>query len=327
MDPRDLEEPILQDSVSRLTLYPIQHADIWHYYKVSEASFWTSAEIDLSGDVHQWKTLTDVERHLFSMILAFFASSDAIVNENLLERFCSEVKVPEARYFYTFQATMENIHGETYALLIDTLIPDAAEKLRLFRAIETVDCVKMKAEWALRWISSDAAFAQRLVAFAAVEGIFFSGSFAAIFWLKTRGLLPGLTSSNEFISRDEGLHTEFACFLYKQLKHRLDDNTILSIILDACEVEFSFWHYALPEPLPGMSADLMIQYVKFVADYLLVSLDVARYYNVSNPFGFMELISLQGKTNFFERRVSEYSRRGLNSNNVTDTLFTTNVEF
>ncbi|KAF9017957.1 ribonucleotide reductase small subunit [Hymenopellis radicata] len=316
-----LPEPILHESLARLMLYPIRDDECWELYHKALASFWTPQEINLSQDLIHWKQLKPTEQHLFSMILAFFASSDAIVTENLLSRFCTEVKLPEACSFYTFQSAMENIHSETYALLIDTLVPDAHDRLTLFRAIETVDCVKLKAEWALRWVSSDAPFGQRLVAFAAVEGIFFSGSFAAIFWLKSRGLLPVVTFSNELISRDEALHTQFACFLYTRLIHPVPAGIILDIIVDACEVEFAFWRHALPEALSGINCDLMIQYIKFVADRLLVDFGIHAHFRTTNPFAFMEFISLEGKTNFFERRVSEYSRAGVMSgNNVTDTI-------
>ncbi|KAI6003880.1 ribonucleotide reductase small subunit [Pisolithus albus] len=304
------EEPLLKESRRRFVLFPIQYHEIWQMYKKAEASFWTAEEMDLSKDIHDWNNrLNDNERHFVSHVLAFFAASDGIVNENLVERFSNEVQVAEARCFYGFQIMMENIHSETYSLLIDTYIKDAAQREYLFDAIETIPCVKRKAEWALKWISDDrSTFAERLVAFAAVEGIFFSGSFASIFWLKKRGLMPGLTFSNELISRDEGMHTDFACLLFSHLKRRPHPNTIERIITEAVEIEQEFLTDALPVGLIGMNAKLMCQYIEFVADRLLVSLGNEKVYNVTNPFDFMDMISLQGKTNFFEKRVSDYSK-------------------
>ena len=283
-------------------------------YKKAEASFWTAEEIDLSKDTHDWNNrLNDDERHFISHVLAFFAASDGIVNENLIERFSNEVQAAEARCFYGFQIMMENIHSETYSLLIDSYIKDPAQREYLFDAIETVPCVKRKAEWALRWISDKrSSFGERLVAFAAVEGIFFSGSFASIFWLKKRGLMPGLTFSNELISRDEGMHTDFACLLFSHLQRRPHPDTVERIIKEAVAIEQEFLTDALPCKLIGMNADLMCQYIEFVADRLLVSLGNEKYYNKSNPFDFMDMISLQGKTNFFEKRVSDYAKAGIN---------------
>lgn len=304
-------EPILQENPNRFVLFPIQHADIWQWYKKSEASFWTAEEIDLSQDMKDWNELNDGERHFISHVLAFFAASDGIVNENLAENFVNEVQYTEAKFFYGFQIAMENIHSETYSLLIDTYVKDNKEKDHLFRAIDTMDCVKKKADWALRWID-EGSFAERLVAFAAVEGIFFSGSFCSIFWLKKRGLMPGLTFSNELISRDEGMHCDFACHLYNEhLKQQLSEDTVRKIITDAVEIEKEFVTDALPVSLIGMNAELMCQYIEFVADRLLSELNCSKEYNSSNPFDFMEMISLQGKTNFFEKRVGEYQKAGV----------------
>src|SRR5687767_8601043 len=307
-----MTEPILVENKDRFVLFPIKYKDIWEFYKKAEASFWTAEEIDLASDLQDWNNkLNDNERHFIKHVLAFFAASDGIVNENLAINFMNEVQYPEARCFYGFQIMIENIHSETYSLLIDTYINDPAEKDRLLHAIDTVPCVKKKAEWALRWISNGS-FAERLIAFAAVEGIFFSGSFCSIFWLKKRGLMPGLSFSNELISRDEGLHCDFACLLYqKHLVNKLPKETVQKIITDAVEIEKEFVSDALPVKLIGMNSDLMCQYIEFVADRLLVELGNQRVYNVSNPFDFMELISLQGKTNFFEKRVGEYQKAGV----------------
>ncbi|PCH41270.1 ribonucleotide reductase small subunit [Wolfiporia cocos MD-104 SS10] len=306
-------EPLLTESWRRFVLFPIQYHDIWQMYKKAEASFWTAEEIDLSHDLWDWKLrLNDDERHFISHVLAFFAASDGIVNENLVERFSNEVQAAEARCFYGFQIMMENIHSETYSLLIDTYIKDQAQRERLFDAIETIPCIKKKADWALRWISDKrSCFAERLVAFAAVEGIFFSGSFAAIFWLKKRGLMPGLTFSNELIIRDEGMHTDFACLLYSHLRRRLHPRVILKIVTEAVTIEQEFLSEALPCALIGMNVKLMCQYIEFVADRLLVSLGNDKHYNVTNPFDFMDMISMQGKTNFFEKRVSDYAKAGV----------------
>jgi ribonucleoside-diphosphate reductase beta chain len=306
-------EPILEDNPNRFVLFPIQHDDIWNFYKKSEASFWTAEEIDLAADMVDWnEKLNDNERYFIKHILAFFAASDGIVNENLAENFVAEVQYTEAKFFYGFQIMMENIHSETYSLLIDTYIKDKEEKNHLFNAIETLDCVKKKATWALQWIDNGN-FPERIVAFAAVEGIFFSGSFCSIFWLKKRGLMPGLSFSNELISRDEGMHCDFACLLYTQhIVNKLPKSTVEKIIVDAVNIEKEFVCDALPVRLIGMNADLMSQYIEFVADRLLVELGNEKVYNATNPFDFMEMISLQGKTNFFEKRVAEYQKAGVN---------------
>ncbi len=304
-------EPILMDNPNRFVLFPIQHDDIWQFYKKSEASFWTAEEIDLSQDLTDWANLSDNERHFIKHVLAFFAASDGIVNENLAENFVAEVQYTEAKFFYGFQIMMENIHSETYSLLIDTYIKDTKEKDYLFNAIETLDCVKKKADWALRWIENGS-FAERIIAFAAVEGIFFSGSFCSIFWLKKRGLMPGLTFSNELISRDEGMHCDFACLLYNQhIQNKLPKETVRGIIADAVEMEKEFVSDALPVSLIGMNAELMCQYIEFVADRLLAQLGNDKIYNVENPFPWMDMISLQGKTNFFEKRVGDYQKAGV----------------
>lgn len=304
-------EPILQENKDRFVLFPIKHNHIWEMYKKAEASFWTAEEIDLSSDANDWANkLNDDERHFIKHVLAFFAASDGIVNENLAVNFMNEVQYPEARCFYGFQIMIENIHSETYSLLIDTYIKDPIEKDKLFHAIDTISAVKRKAEWALRWIDNGS-FAERLIAFAAVEGIFFSGSFCSIFWLKKRGLMPGLTFSNELISRDEGLHCDFACLIYTQLQNMLPIQQVSEIIKDAVAIEKEFVTEALPVRLIGMNADMMCQYIEFVADRLLLALGCPKAYNATNPFDFMELISLQGKTNFFEKRVAEYQKSGV----------------
>ncbi|GAC1429689.1 MAG: ribonucleotide-diphosphate reductase subunit beta [Chitinophagaceae bacterium] len=303
-------EILLRENKDRFVILPIKFPKVWEQYKKHEASFWTAEEIDLSSDLKDWAALNDGERHFISHVLAFFAASDGIVNENLAVNFMSEVQLPEARCFYGFQIMMENIHSETYALLIDTYIKDPAEKHRLFHAIETVPAVKKKAEWALRWIDNGN-FAERLIAFAAVEGIFFSGSFCSIFWLKKRGLMPGLTFSNELISRDEGLHCEFACLLYSMLHTKLSEEAVRGIIGDAVEIEKEFITEALPVALIGMNAKLMQQYIEFVADRWLTELGYGKMFNAANPFDFMEMISLEGKTNFFENRVGDYQKAGV----------------
>ncbi|SCU85782.1 LADA_0D09626g1_1 [Lachancea dasiensis] len=306
-------EPLLMENKRRFVLFPIKYHEIWQAYKRAEASFWTAEEIDLSKDLHDWNNrMNENERYFISRVLAFFAASDGIVNENLVENFSAEVQSPEAKCFYGFQIMMENIHSETYSLLIDTYIKDPKESEFLFNAIETIPQIKEKAQWAIRWIQdSDALFAERLVAFAAVEGVFFSGSFAAIFWLKKKGLMPGLTFSNELICRDEGLHTDFACLLFAHLKNKPDPKIVEKIITEAVEIEQRYFRDALPVSLLGMNADLMNQYVEFVADRLLVALGNDKFYNVTNPFDFMENISLAGKTNFFEKRVSDYQKAGV----------------
>ncbi len=323
-----VEEPILKENKGRFVLFPIQHNDIWEFYKKAEASFWTAEEIDLSQDLKDWENLNDGERHFISHVLAFFAASDGIVNENLAENFVAEVQYTEAKFFYGFQIAIENIHSETYSLLIDTYIKDSKEKDRLFNAIETMPFVKKKAEWALRWID-EGSFAERLIAFAAVEGIFFSGSFCSIFWLKKRGLMPGLSFSNELISRDEGLHCDFACLLYNNhLVNKLPKERVTEIITDAVAIEKEFVTDALPVKLIGMNAELMCQYIEFVADRLLMELNCDKVYNATNPFDFMELISLQGKTNFFEKRVGEYKKAGVSSKVEEETpKFTLDEDF
>jgi len=305
-------EPILEKNANRFVIFPIQHHDIWEWYKKMEASFWTAEEIDLSEDLGDWKNkLSEDERYFIKHILAFFAASDGIVNENLAENFVNEVQYSEAKFFYGFQIMMENIHSETYSLLIDTYVKDEVEKNRLFTAIEVFPAIKKKADWALKWIDSDS-FAERLIAFAAVEGIFFSGSFCSIFWLKKRGLMPGLTFSNELISRDEGVHCDFAVHLHnKHLVNKVPKKRIEEIILDALNIEREFVTESLPVSLIGMNAKLMTQYLEFVTDRLLVELNCNKQFNVTNPFDFMDMISLQGKTNFFEKRVSEYQKAGV----------------
>lgn len=323
-----VNEPILKENKDRFVLFPIQHNDIWEYYKKAEASFWTAEEIDLGQDLKDWQNvMTDDEKHFIKHVLAFFAASDGIVNENLAENFVAEVQYTEAKFFYGFQIAVENIHSETYSLLIDTYVKDPKEKDFLFNAIETLDCVKKKADWALRWIDNGS-FAERLVAFAAVEGIFFSGSFCSIFWLKKRGLMPGLAFSNELISRDEGLHCDFACLLYtNHLIERLPEDTVQGIIKDAVEIEKEFVTDALPVRLIGMNADLMCQYIEFVADRLLMELGCGKVFNATNPFDFMEMISLQGKTNFFEKRVGEYQKAGVMDKDKEKPKFSLDEDF
>ncbi|XP_068647778.1 ribonucleoside-diphosphate reductase small chain [Aristolochia californica] len=307
------EEPLLASNPDRFCMFPIRYPQVWEMYKKAEASFWTAEEVDLSQDNRHWENLTNDERHFISHVLAFFAASDGIVLENLAGRFMKEVQVPEARAFYGFQIAIENIHSEMYSLLLESYIKDPMEKSRLFRAIDTVPCVGKKADWALRWIDSAESFAERLIAFACIEGIFFSGSFCAIFWLKKRGLMPGLTFSNELISRDEGLHCDFACLLYSLLKQKPSAERVKEIVADAVVIEREFVCDALPCALVGMNRDLMGQYIEFVADRLLRALGCDKIYNVPNPFDWMELISLQGKTNFFEKRVGEYQKASVMS--------------
>ncbi|MDH4403015.1 MAG: ribonucleotide-diphosphate reductase subunit beta [Flavobacterium sp.] len=307
-----LAEPILQENKNRFVIFPIKHHDIWEWYKKMEASFWTAEEIDLSQDLNDWNNkLNDEERYFIKHILAFFAASDGIVNENLAENFVNEVQYAEAKFFYGFQIMMENIHSETYSLLIDTYVKDESERDDLFNALEVFPAIKKKADWALKWIESDS-FAERLIAFAAVEGIFFSGAFCSIYWLKKRGLMPGLTFSNELISRDEGVHCDFAVHLHNHhLVNKVPKTRIREIIVDALKIEREFITESLPVSLIGMNAGLMTQYLEFVADRLLVELGCDREYNTSNPFDFMDMISLQGKTNFFEKKVAEYQKSGV----------------
>lgn len=309
----DKNEILLKPELNRFVLFPVQFDDIWRMYKEAEASFWTAEEVDLSKDLIHWDTLTTDEKHFISMILAFFASADGIVNENLVTRFGREVQIAEARCMYGFQMMIENVHAEMYGLLIETLIKDKSKQKELFAAIDDVPVIRKKAEWAYQFIESeDAPFAQRLIGFACVEGIFFSGSFASIFWLKKRGLMPGLTFSNELISRDEGQHTRFACLLFtKYLQNKLAQDAVHQIISSAVDLEIEFLSDALPVRLIGMNSELMGQYIRFVADHLCVSLECEKIYNVNNPFDFMEMISLEGKSNFFERKVGEYRRNGV----------------
>ncbi|MFN0200265.1 MAG: ribonucleoside-diphosphate reductase small subunit [Bacteroidia bacterium] len=319
-------EPLLENNPNRFVLFPIKHNDIWQMYKKAVASFWTAEEIDLGGDLVDWEKLTANEQHFIKHVLAFFAASDGIVNENLAEKFLAEVQAPEAKCFYGFQIAMENIHSETYSLLIDTYIKDAVEKDHLFHAIDTIPAVTKKAQWALSWINDKSSFAERLVAFAAVEGIFFSGSFCSIFWLKKRGLMPGLCFSNELISRDEGLHCDFACLLYSQLTNKLSEEMIRTIICDAVAIEKEFVCDSLPVSLIGMNADLMSQYIEFVADRLLLALGYNKVYFATNPFDFMDLISLQNKTNFFENRVAEYQKAGVTATK-SEQVFSMDADF
>ncbi|MDY7394742.1 ribonucleotide-diphosphate reductase subunit beta [Aureibaculum sp. 2210JD6-5] len=307
-------EPILEPNDNRFVIFPIQHPDLWEWYKLQQASIWTAEEIDLEKDINDWNNkLTDDEKYFIKHVLAFFAASDGIVNENLAENFVSEVQYTEAKFFYGFQIMMENIHSEVYSLLIDTYVKDEKEKDQLFRAIEVFPAIRDKAQWALKWIDSPS-FAERLIAFAAVEGIFFSGSFCSIFWLKKRGLLPGLTFSNELISRDEGMHCDFAVHLHNNhMVNKVPKERIKEILCDALDIERSFITESLPVSLIGMNAKLMTEYLEFVTDRLLVEFGCEKVYNSANPFDFMEMISLEGKTNFFEKKVSEYQKAGVKS--------------
>jgi ribonucleotide reductase beta subunit family protein with ferritin-like domain len=325
-------EPLLEDNPNRFVLFPIRYQRIWEFYKKAEASFWTAEEVDLASDMTHWASLSNDEKHFIKHVLAFFAASDGIVAENLAGRFMKEVQVPEARCFYGFQIAIENIHSEMYSLLIDTYVKDPTEKDHLFRAIETVPSVKKKADWAMKWIGKEGTpadtFAERLIGFAAVEGIFFSGSFCSIFWLKKRGLMPGLAFSNELISRDEGLHCDFACLLYGMLVNKPSTDVPKQIILEAVEIEKEFVTESLPVALIGMNAELMCQYIEFVADRLLAALGCEKHYNKTNPFPWMELISLDGKTNFFERRVGEYAKANVSSHKSGDQrVFTLDEDF
>jgi ribonucleotide reductase beta subunit family protein with ferritin-like domain len=303
-----MNEPLLTETDDRYVMFPIKDKEIWEMYNKQESCFWRVQEIDLSKDLSHWEKLTDNEKHFIKMVLAFFAASDGIVLENLGMRFMSEVQLAEARAFYGFQLMMENIHSITYSTLIDTYIKDKTEKNNLFKALENYDCIKKKADWAIKWINDKrSSFATRLIAFACVEGIFFSGAFCAIYWLKKRGLMPGLTFSNELISRDEALHTEFAVLLYSKLKHKTSKKKVYELIKEAVEIEKEFICEALPCRLIGMNSESMSQYIEFVADRLVVQLGYDKIYNVTNPFDFMEMISMEHKTNFFESRVSDYS--------------------
>ena len=318
-------EHILQENRDRFVLFPLKYNDIWDMYKTAEHAFWTAEEIDLAQDLSDWETkLNDDERHFIKMVLAFFAASDGIVNENLAENFLKEVQYPEAKCFYGFQIAIENVHSETYSLLIDTYIKDSKEKDMLFHAIDNYPSIMEKANWALKWIKSDD-FAERLIAFAAIEGIFFSGCFCSIYWLKKRGLMPGLAFSNELISRDEGLHCEFACLLHnKYIKNKVSEERIKEIICSAVDIERVFITESLPVSLIGMNAKLMVQYIEYVADFWLQQLGCSKVYGVTNPFDFMDMISLQGKANFFEKRVGEYKKstdKAVDWNNMNDTDF------
>ena len=320
-------EPLLQENPHRYVYFPIEYPDIHHMYKKAVASFWTAEEVKLDKDMKDWIKLTDDEKHFIKHILAFFAASDGIVLENLGMRFMSEVQLPEARAFYGFQIAVENIHSEMYSLLIDTYIKDSEEKAYLFNAIDNIPSIKKKAQWAIKWINDDVSnFPTRLVAFACVEGIFFSGSFCAIFWLKKRGLMPGLTVSNEFISRDEGLHTDFAVLLYGMVVNKLDEETIHSIISEAVSIEKEFIIESIPCAMIGMNSTLMSEYIEFVADRLLSQLGYSKIYNTQNPFDFMELISIENKTNFFEERVTSYSKAGIGRSRE-DMTFSLDAEF
>jgi ribonucleotide reductase beta subunit family protein with ferritin-like domain len=314
-----LIEPLLTEDDSRYVMFPLKDHEIWQMYKKQVDCFWRAEEIDLSKDGPHWQTLEPDERYFISMILAFFAASDGIVLENLAVRFMGDVQLAEARAFYGFQIAMENIHSECYSLLIDTYIKDSEEKMRLFNAIDNFPCIKKKSDWAKKWIHDKrSSFQTRLIAFACVEGIFFSGAFCSIYWMKKRGLMPGLTFSNELISRDEALHTEFAVLLYNKMTKHLPKTRVQEIIKEAVEIETEFICEALPCRLIGMNSKLMIQYIEFVADRLLLQLHCDKVYNSSNPFDFMELISIEGKTNFFEKRVSEYA---LAEKTKTDDIF------
>ena len=319
-------EVLLSDDEKRYVIFPIKHDEIWSMYKKAEANFWTTEELDLSKDMKDFSRLTENEQFFIKNVLAFFAASDGVVNENLVERFCNDVKVLEAKFFYGFQIAMENIHSETYSLLIDTYVKDVREKHKLFNAIDTIPSVAKKAEWAMKWISDEeSSFATRVIAFAAVEGIFFSGSFCSIFWLKKRGLMPGLCHSNELISRDEGLHTEFAVLMYSMIQDKPSNETVLSIIKEAVELEIEFITESLPCNLIGMNQLLMKQYIQYVADRLLLMFGLEKQYQVSNPFEWMELISIQGKTNFFEKRVGEYSN--IANSETKDNVFSLEADF
>jgi ribonucleoside-diphosphate reductase beta chain len=322
------EEDLLVENPNRFVIFPIKYDDIWKMYKLAVSSFWTAEEIDLAKDMDDWNKLSENEQYFIKHILAFFAGSDGIVNENLSARFLNEVQIPEAKFFYGFQIAIEAIHSEAYSLLIDTYIKDRKEKAHLLDAIHTIPCIKKKADWALQWITSkEDSFAHRIVAFAAVEGIFFSGAFCSIFWLKERGLMPGLTFSNELISRDEGLHTEFAVLLYSMLKNKLSQDEVHNIIKDAVEIENEFITDSIPCSLLGMNAELMTQYIKFVADRLVVQLGYDKIYNASNPFDFMDRISLQLKQNFFEGKVSEYSKANVGNTSQDIYKFSLDEDF
>ena len=319
---------ILEEQDNRYVLYPINYTQVFDKYKQALASFWTVEEVDLSKDMNDWESLSDNERHFIEHVLAFFAGSDGIVTENLAQRFMSDIKIQEAKCFYGFQIAIENIHSEMYSLLIDTYIKDNKRKNELFHAIDTIPCIANKAKWAIKYIENkEDSFAMRVIAFACVEGIFFSGSFASIFWLKKRGLMPGLTFSNELISRDEGLHTEFACLMYSLLEETLSREKVLEILTEAVSIEQEFITVSIPCKMIGMNADLMKQYIEFVADRLLLQLGYDKHYHSENPFPFMEMISMEGKTNFFEKRVADYSKANISTGETNNTELSFDAAF
>jgi len=321
------KEYLTSEEEKRYVIFPIKHDDFWGMYKKAESNFWTTEELDLSKDLNDYNKLSDNEKYFINNILAFFAASDGIVNENLVERFCNEVTILEAKFFYGFQIAMENIHSETYSLLIDTYIKDLSLKDKLFNAIETIPSVKKKADWALNWIGDKSDFGKRVIAFACVEGIFFSGAFCSIFWLKKRGLMPGLCHSNELISRDEGLHTEFAVLIHHNLINKCPDDELLNIVQQAVAIEKEFITESLPCKLIGMNNESMIQYIEYIADRLLIMFGLEKIYNASNPYDWMEAISIQGKTNFFEKRVGEYSNASNPNVNKEDNVFELDENF
>jgi ribonucleotide reductase beta subunit family protein with ferritin-like domain len=324
---REAEEPMLKANPNRFVIFPIQHGDLWKMYKDHVSVFWRPEELDLSKDLPHWNTLTANEQHFIKRILGFFAGSDGIVMENLAQRFMTEVQVPEAKFFYGVQMMMESVHSETYSLLIDTYIEDRAEKVEILRSIQTVPCIQKKADWALQWIfSEEADFPTRLMAFACIEGVFFSGAFCSIFWLKQRGIMPGLTASNEFIARDEGLHTDFACLLYSKCKHKLPKTKAVKLMREAVKLEKEFILEALPCALIGMSGPRMGEYIQFVADRLMVTLGYEKIWGTANPFPWMERISLEGKDNFFEKRVTNYALAGVGQD-AAKMSFALNEEF
>jgi ribonucleoside-diphosphate reductase beta chain len=313
----NVQEPLLIENGSRHVIFPIKYDNIWDMYKKHVSTYWTVEEIDFSKDTKDWEKLNDNEKHFIKNILAFFAASDGIVNENLVHRFMKEIKIPEALAFYSFQNAIETIHSETYSLLIDTYIKDVVEKNKLFNAVDTIPCVGKKAQWAMKWITSkDDSFATRLIAFAIVEGVFFSGAFCSIYWLKEKGVMPGLTFSNELISRDESLHAEFAVLLYSYILNRVPENQVHELFKEAVNIEKEFICSSLPCSLLGMNSDLMSQYIEFVSDRLLIQLNYTPIFNVKNPFAFMDRIGMDLKTNFFESRVSNYSKAELHTENT-----------
>ena len=327
MSKNNNSETLLSEEEKRYVIFPIKHEPYWNMYKKAMANFWTAEELDLTKDLKDYNNLSNDEKHFLNSILAFFAASDGIVNENLVERFCNEVQILEAKFFYGFQIAIENIHSETYSLLIDTYIKDLVLKDKLLNAIETIPSVNKKAEWALKWISDTSNFNKRVIAFACVEGIFFSGAFCSIFWLKKRGIMPGLCHSNELISRDEGLHTEFAILMHHSLQNKCSDSDILEIVQEAVSIEKEFITESLPCKLIGMNNDLMKQYIEYIADRLLLMLGLKKIYNAQNPFDWMEAISIQGKTNFFEKRVGEYSNVANPNSSTADNRFELDEDF